>query len=210
MPASGDPRLSEDFQDALVYTVQVHRGQQRKGSGTPYVGHLLSVAGLVLAHGADEDVAMAALLHDAAGDQGGKERLADIRDRFGDRVAGIVAECSDTFETPKPPWHERKQAYLDHLHHASEDAPLVSAADKLHNARAILEDHREQGEDLWEIFTTESASDQLWYYESLVEAFQTADKVPAMGEDYHRLVDELENVVSTIHDPVDASPEGSA
>jgi (p)ppGpp synthase/HD superfamily hydrolase len=208
VPATGDPQLGEDFEEALAYAVQAHRGQLRKGTGAPYTAHLLAVSSLVLEHGGDEQTAIAALLHDAAEDQGGEERLGDIEHRFGERVAEIVAACSDTFETPKPPWRERKEAYLDHLVEADPDALLVSAADKLHNARSILADHREQGEELWSIFTTESASDQLWYYRSLVDAFQCAEARKEVGEGFERLVGKLDRVVTTLEERVPVAQEG--
>lgn len=205
MPATGDPELGERFQRALAYAVEVHRGHKRKGSGEPYAAHLLAVASLVLEHGGDEEAAIAALLHDAAEDQGGERRLADIEERFGQRVADVVAACSDTFQTPKPPWRERKGAYLDHLPEAEPDVLLVSAADKLHNATSILEDHRERGDELWSIFTTGSASDQLWYYRSLVAAFEAAEARNEAGEGYERLVRRLDRVVTRIEERVDGA-----
>jgi (p)ppGpp synthase/HD superfamily hydrolase len=147
--------LSDRFDRALVYATEVHAGQLRKGTQIPYIAHLLAVAGLVLEHGGDEDQAIAALLHDAAEDHGGEVRLADIRGRFGDRVEAIVRECSDALPVgaePKKPWKERKEAYLSHLEHADEGVLLVSAADKLHNARAVLLDYRDVGEAVWTRF----------------------------------------------------------
>ena len=121
--------LTQRFDDALAYAAEVHRGDVRKGSGTPYLAHLLSVAALVIENGGDEDQAIAALLHDAPEDAGGRERLEDIRRRFGDRVAGIVEACTDTFDDPKPPWRERKEAFLERLTGAPADALPVVAAD---------------------------------------------------------------------------------
>jgi (p)ppGpp synthase/HD superfamily hydrolase len=141
----------------------------RKGTSIPYVAHLLAVAALVLEDDGDEDDAIAALLHDAAEDQGGRERLEDIRSRFGQRVAGIVEACSDTFETPKPPWRERKQSYLQHLESAPDEVLRVSLADKLHNIRAITLDYERLGDRLWKRFNPDS--DQLWYYGALAELF---------------------------------------
>ena len=102
------PRLTPKFVEAMQYAAEKHSTQTRKGSDIPYLGHLLSVAGFVIEADGTETQAIAALLHDAAEDQGGEETLAEIREQFGDEVASIVAECSDTFETPKPPWRERK------------------------------------------------------------------------------------------------------
>jgi hypothetical protein len=167
--------LGTRFEQALAYAHTIHAAQRRKGGDTPYVAHLLAVAALVIEDAAaasqlSEDEVIAALLHDAPEDQGGEERLADIRGRFGDRVADIVAACSDTFETPKPPWRERKQAYLDHLAETPDAGVLrVSLADKVHNARAVLADYRVLGDDLWARFNRDA--DTLWYYRSLVAVF---------------------------------------
>lgn len=168
--------LGPRYDEALVYAAGVHRDQLRKGTKTPYIAHLLAVSALVIEDGAragavSEDEAIAALLHDAAEDQGGEERLADIRARFGDRVAEIVAACSDTFEDPKPPWRERKEAYIARLSVEGDVGILrVSLADKLHNARQILEDYREVGDALWERFNRDA--DTPWYYRTLAEVFR--------------------------------------
>ena len=165
--ATGEPRgdpLSDDaavgrftgygerFEDALRYAARTHARQWRKGTTIPYITHLLAVAAIVGEHGGTETEVIAALLHDAVEDQGGAPRLQEIRERFGDEVAAIVQECSDTDRTPKPPWRERKEAYIEHLAGAAPSARLVSAADKLHNARAILADYRERGDALWSRF----------------------------------------------------------
>jgi len=160
------PRLSS----ALAYAVTVHAGQVRKGTDIPYVSHLLGVASIALDHGATEDEAVAALLHDAPEDAGGAPILDEIRNRFGPAVSEIVAGCSDTFETPKPPWRHRKEAYIAHLEGASSSVLLVSAADKLHNVRSITSDYREIGEALWGRFTG-GREGTLWYYRSLADSF---------------------------------------
>jgi (p)ppGpp synthase/HD superfamily hydrolase len=185
--------LSSRFQDALVYATQVHSGQLRKGTQIPYVSHILMVAAIVLENGGTEDEAIAALLHDAVEDQGGETRLADIRARFGERVADIVLGCSDATTQPKPPWEGRKQRYLAHLPSASASERLVSAADKVANARAILADYRRDGEKVWGRFN--ATRDQiLWYYRELVKAFRQAGGPP--------LVEELDRVVSALEDLV--------
>lgn len=167
--------LGPRFDEALVYAHEAHRAQTRRGGDVPYVAHLLGVAALVIEDGGDEDEAIAALLHDAAEDAGGRKRLDDIRARFGDRVAGIVAACTDTYDDPKPPWRARKAAYIDHLRTETDPGVLrVSLADKLHNARAILRDFREVGDELWKRFNP--GADPRWYYETLVEVFRA--KVP--------------------------------
>ena len=135
-----EPILGERFSEALQFSALTQRSHVRKGSAIPYIGHLLGVCSLVIEDGGDEDEAIAALLRDAAEDQGGEEMLDEIRRQFGDRVAGIVAACSDTFETPKPAWRTRKQNYLEHLEQQPQSVLRVSLADKLFNARAILRD----------------------------------------------------------------------
>lgn len=146
-------QLSPRFEQALVYATQAHAHQHRKGTRIPYVSHLMAVASLVLEYGGNEDEAIGALLHDAGEDAGGSGRVADIRVRFGDAVADIVEGCSDTDVIPKPPWKECKVAYIAHVGAATNSVRLVSVADKLHNARAILRDHRSIGESLWSRFT---------------------------------------------------------
>jgi (p)ppGpp synthase/HD superfamily hydrolase len=181
--------LTTRFDDAIRYAHDAHRTQARKGTGTPYVGHLLGVASIVLDDGGSEDEAIAALLHDAAEDQGGRDRLEDIRARFGDTVARIVEDCTDSWSRPKEPWLERKQAYIQHARRLSGPSLRVSAADKVHNAYAILRDLRNCGERVWERFQA-TPDDVLAYYESLVRAYREAGGGP--------LVDELDRIVRGI------------
>jgi (p)ppGpp synthase/HD superfamily hydrolase len=162
--------LTNRFDTALAYTSEAHREQVRKGSNIPYVSHLLGVASIALEFGADEDQAIAALLHDSVEDQGGLERLADIRSRFGNRVAGIVMDCTDAVETPKPEWQTRKERYLASLAGKSRDSLLVSLADKTHNAEAIANDREQVGEAIWDRFTG-GKHGSIWYYRSLAETF---------------------------------------
>src|SRR5688572_8301077 len=145
--------LSQRFEQALIYAVLIHAGQVRKGTEIPYVSHLLGVASIALEYGANEDEAIGALLHDAGEDAGGRGRIEDIRQRFGDTVANVVEGCTDTDVVPKPVWRKRKEDYIAHIGSASDSVRLVSASDKLHNARAILRDYRSHGEKLWERFT---------------------------------------------------------
>jgi (p)ppGpp synthase/HD superfamily hydrolase len=147
------PKLTGQFSKALVYAELKHHNQVRKGGDIPYFGHLLSVAGLVINDGGSEDQAIAALLHDTVEDAGGPPTLDEIRKNFGDDVARIVDECSDTDKQPKPPWRERKSAYIDDLAQVGKDTLLVSVADKLDNARSMLRDYHEHGPKLWERFT---------------------------------------------------------
>lgn len=187
------PKLGPRFREALSFATMLHEKQLRKGTEIPYVAHLLAVASLALEHGADEDTAIAALLHDAVEDQGGKETLERIRQAFGERVAAIVDGCSDTDETPKPPWHERKQRYLAHLPSASPEARLVSACDKLHNARCLLEDYRRHGEEVWSRFKG-GREGTLWYYRAVVEIFRKVGS-PVL-EELERVVAELDQLAS--------------
>jgi (p)ppGpp synthase/HD superfamily hydrolase len=184
------PRLTPRFTEAMAYAAEKHATQTRKGGAIPYLGHLLSVAGYVIEAGGTETEAIAALLHDAAEDQGGEETLAEIRQKFGADVASIIAECSDTFETPKPPWRERKENYVRDLSQASDSAVLVSLADKLHNAHAILRDFRADGAQLWQRFSVKDPQDHLWYYRSLLEVY--AQRVD------NWMVDELREVIDTL------------
>jgi (p)ppGpp synthase/HD superfamily hydrolase len=183
-------QLGERFSQALQYAVELHRGQIRKGSGVPYVAHLLGVTALALEFGADEDEAIAALLHDAIEDQGGAATRAEIRRRFGDRVTAIVDGCTDAEVIPKPPWRERKEAYLEHLKGAPPAVCRVSAADKLHNALAILRDYRAGGEPLWERFRG-GKDGTLWYYRELVAVFDVVGPAPLAAE-LRRTVAEIE------------------
>ena len=187
--------LGPRFEEALTYAARLHREQVRKGSGVPYLSHLLGVAGIALEHGASEDEAIAALLHDAVEDQGGAPTLAEIRRRFGDTVADIVAGCSDTDVVPKPPWRPRKEAYVAHLASASPSARLVSAADKLHNARSILTDYRRLGEAVWTRFAG-GKEGTLWYYRAVVQAFRAYDPTPLVDE-LERAVEEMERLGSS-------------
>jgi (p)ppGpp synthase/HD superfamily hydrolase len=184
--------LSERFSEAVTYACELHRDQRRKGTSIPYVAHLLAVSSLALEHGADEDEAIAAVLHDAIEDQGGKKTEAEIRRRFGDRVADIVAGCSDADEIPKPPWRVRKENYIAHLSHASKSVRLVSACDKLHNARAILHDYRTHKDTLWTRFKG-GKEGTLWYYRALVDAFRAIGATPLI-EELDRAVTELETI----------------
>jgi (p)ppGpp synthase/HD superfamily hydrolase len=181
--------LTNRFTEALTLACDLHRTQSRKGTQIPYVAHLLGVASLALEHGGTEDEAIAAVLHDAVEDQGGTATAEIIRGRFGDAVADVVVACSDTDVVPKPPWRARKEAYVAHVRHAPPSVRLVSACDKLHNARAILGDYREIGEAVWDRFAG-GHDGTLWYYRALVSAFLSHGRSP--------LVDELDRVVTEL------------
>jgi (p)ppGpp synthase/HD superfamily hydrolase len=182
--------LGERFEKALVYAARLHATQLQKGSRRPYVGHLLGVASLVIRYGGDEDQAIAALLHDAVEDQGGLPTLRAIRRKFGAHVADIVAGCSDSFTTPKPPWRQRKENYIAHVRHAPDGVRLVSAADKLDNARTILADLRHIGDRVWSRFKGRKDG-TLWYYREILRAFEEAGTDP--------LVEELGRAVAKMH-----------
>jgi (p)ppGpp synthase/HD superfamily hydrolase len=182
--------LTERFDAAYQLASDLHRTQMRKSSHIPYVSHLLAVSALVLENGGSENEAIAGLLHDAVEDQGGPATLEIIRVQFGDEVAGLVSALSDTDQTPKPPWRARKEAYLDHLEEAPVPVLRVSAADKLHNARAIVRDYRDYGEDLWNRFSA-PAAEQIWYYRSLADVFRRRLGGP-LASDLSRTVADLE------------------
>ena len=170
----------------------------------PYFGHLLGVTSIVIETGSSEDEAIAALLHDAAEDQGGRETLARIRTEFGEQVAEIVESCSDSLGEPKPPWKERKQAYLEHLEVAGEPALHVSLADKLHNVRTIVVDYRDVGEALWDRFNAER-DEVLAYYRALAAIFSR--RMPgALATELSVTVAELDRLVA-VASPASASPK---
>lgn len=179
--------LSVRFDHALVFASNLHRDQVRKGTNIPYISHLLSVAALVIEHGGTEDQAIAALLHDAAEDQGGEEILTQIERNYGPLVAEIVSDCTDAWVEPKPDWWTRKRAYLAGLPKKPMHSQLVSLADKVHNAKAISADLAQIGERLWDRFNAKREG-TLWYYGALSDHFSA--HVPG------RLSDELRAHVS--------------
>jgi (p)ppGpp synthase/HD superfamily hydrolase len=190
--------LSDRFTQALTLAAELHATQLRKGTTIPYLAHLLGVASLALEHGANEDEAIAALLHDAVEDQGGVATLDKIRRQFGESVAILVEGCSDTLQTPKPPWKLRKEAYLEHLGQASSSVRLISACDKLHNARAILADLQVYGNALWDRFSS-SSDEILWYYQALVSTFKSRSDSPLV-EELNRTVCEIETLTVQIRE----------
>jgi (p)ppGpp synthase/HD superfamily hydrolase len=163
-------KLGPRFLRAFQFAAKKHAGQTRKASTIPYIAHLMGVASLVLEAGGDEDLAIAALLHDVVEDCGGAPMLREVRRRFGSRVAKVVEGCTDADTIPKPPWRERKESYLRHLKDADDDTRLVSAADKLNNVRSIISDYRQIGEFVWERFNG-GREGTLWYYRSLRSEF---------------------------------------
>lgn len=183
---------TQRFSEAFALAAELHATQVRKGTSIPYLSHLLSVAGIAMEHGATEDEAIAALLHDAVEDQGGLPTLERIRARFGDNVAEIVLGCTDSTEIDparKQSWKERKENYLAHLADASHSVRLVSAADKLHNARCTLTECRRSGEAVWQRFNG-GKEGTLWYYRELLRAFH-ATGTSSLVEEFGRAVTEL-------------------
>lgn len=186
--------LTSRFETALSFAARLHSTQVRKGSGVPYVSHLLGVASIVLDYGGTEDEAIAGLLHDAVEDRGGQAAAEVIRICFGDEVADIVLGCTDADTIPKPPWRERKGAYIAHLSDASASIRLVSCADKFHNARAILSDYRTVGEAVWDRFKG-GRDGTLWYYRTLADEFLARGPI-AVATQLDRTVQEIERLTS--------------
>jgi (p)ppGpp synthase/HD superfamily hydrolase len=159
------------LQRAFRYAAEKHAGQTRKQTAVPYLSHLMAVTSLVLEAGGDEDMAIAAMLHDVVEDCGGMPRLREIRKQFGARVAKTVEGCTDSFGEPKPEWVERKKDYLREVKHADAETRLVSASDKLHNVRTILADYRQDGEAIWARFSGKREG-TLWYYRALSDEYR--------------------------------------
>jgi (p)ppGpp synthase/HD superfamily hydrolase len=187
------PKLTARFEAALVYAHQLHRHQIRKASGTPYIAHLLSVTALVLEDGGSEDEAIAALLHDAVEDQGGQATREEIKQRFGETVVAIVDGCTESDTIPKPPWRDRKQRYLEQLRQGSPSVRRVALADKLHNARTILFDYQQHGENVWSAFSA-GKEGVLWFYHSLLQLYPLTQSSP-MVEELKQVVEEIEQLV---------------
>ena len=183
--------------DAFACTYELHRTQVRKGSHVPYITHLMGVAAIVGRYGGDEDQFIAALLHDAVEDQGGKDTLDLIRERFGGTVATYVDGCTDSDQTPKPPWQERKEQFIEASTQASPKQKLIIAADKLHNVRSIVSDLHERGNAVWKMFKG-GRENTLWYYGEMVRALSTGwshallRELAAEHDIMHRLAIQLE------------------
>ena len=178
------------FDAAFLYAADKHREQPKKGTGVPYIAHLMGVCSLVLEAGGDEELAIAALLHDVVEDCGGRPTLREVTLRFGQRVAHVVDGCTDSYVQPKPAWKRRKLRYLRHLRTADADTRLVSTADKLYNARSIVTDYKDCGESVWDRFQG-GRDGTLWYYGALAEELSRAKS--------NRLVPQLLQVVSELN-----------
>lgn len=188
--------LSSRFADAMAFAFEVHRGQTKKGTSVPYISHLLEVTATVLTYGGNEDEAIAALLHDSVEDHSDAVSFTTLAERFGNRVAAIVESCSDTSVSPKPPWKPRKERYIEHLRNAEESVLIVSAADKLSNARAVIKDFREHGDKVWERFNA-GKQEQLWYYRAVTATLMGrvgATRIRPLIEELERAVRKLERL----------------
>ena len=186
-------KLGPRFLRVFAFAAEKHKHQTRKASTIPYIAHLMGVASLVLEAGGDEDLAIAALLHDVVEDCGGPPMLQEIRHKFGERVAKVVDGCTDADTYPKPPWRERKESYIRHLKKANADTRLVSAADKLNNVRSILSDYRAIGESVWSRFNG-GREGTLWYYRTLRDVF-LRHKPNRITRELELAVNELEGLV---------------
>ena len=187
--------LGQRFTDAVGFAREKHHGDVRKCTRIPYLSHLLAVASLAIEDAASdpqlddrfEDIAMAAVLHDVVEDT--PVSVSEVADRFGPEVARIVQACSDAESTPKPPWRERKEAYIEHLEEADQAVLCVALADKRHNARCIVNDAAELGPEFWNRFNA-GPDEQIWYYTTVAEVITRRRPGPAADE-LRRTVDRL-------------------
>jgi GTP pyrophosphokinase len=188
--------LTDRIVEAMFAAAQIHATQGRKGTKIPYLSHLLGTCSIALEYGADEDQAIAALLHDAIEDGRPTDAARKTVMSFGDEVGRIVEGCTDSDAHPKPPWRERKEAYLARLAGEDQAILLVSASDKLHNARSIVRDLREVGEGPWARFGP-AKHEVLWYYRSLVTAFRANPAhTPALIDELDRTVTEMQRLAA--------------
>lgn len=172
--------ITDRFRQALDYAARKHAIQTRKQSDIPYLSHLLSVCSLVMDNTQDEDVWIAALLHDAIEDQGGELTAVEIEQKFGKRVADLVRGCSEVTvvgDAPRPQWLERKMGYLADLHASDPAVLLISIADKLHNARSVLTDWLRCGDEVYCRFTR-GKSGTHWYYHEVIKSYRRSNNVP--------------------------------
>ena len=184
-------KLGPKFEEALLFAKQIHAGQTRKGSNTPYFAHVLAVTSLVLEDGGTETEAIAALLHDCAEDGGGQETLDQIKEHFGEEIAEIVLECSDTLESPKPPWRERKRAHINALRTGRPESIRVKLADKFHNAYDLLRSLNEHGESIWGDFKG-GKDGTLWSFREMHAVFSET-RSGFLLDEFERLIDAIEN-----------------
>ena len=195
------PHLGPRLQKAFRYAAEKHAGQTRKQTAVPYLSHLMAVTSLVLEGGGNEDIAIAALLHDVVEDCGGMPRLREVHKMFGTRVSKIVEGCTDSFSDPKLPWIVRKKEYLERLKHEDAETRLVSASDKLHNVRTVIAGYRQDGESIWKRFSG-GRDGTLWYYRALSDEFQQRKA--------NRITRELAIAVRELEKTVGAKPRNAA
>ncbi len=183
------------YKKAIDYAFALHSNQYRKGTSIPYFTHLVSVSNNVIENGGNTDEVIAGLLHDAVEDQGGEKTLKLIKKRFGNKVAKIVEECTDTKITPKPPWLERKKKYLSGMKKSTQSSLFVSLCDKLHNATCIVNDYQRVGRKLWKRFNA-SPKQVYWYHNSLYKNFSKNLKgYKILKKNYYQIVNEMRKIV---------------
>ena len=183
--------LGPKFEEAMIFANRIHAKQKRKATGAPYMAHILGVTANVLEDGGSEEEAIAALLHDAAEDQGGEEILLTIREKFGEKVEQIVRECSDTLVSPKPPWKERKENHLHAVETALPETLRIMQADKVYNARNLQRTLIEQGPQTWQNFKG-GREGTLWYFRQMHTLLSRTHSGYLMGE-LARLIEVLES-----------------
>ena len=185
------------YKKALDFTYKIHFKQNRKDTGIPYFTHLVSVSNNVMEEGGTTDEAIGGLLHDAVEDQGGLKTLIKIRKLFGNNVAKIVDECSDTVVAPKPPWLLRKKKYISDIKKKGQSSMFVSLCDKLHNGTCIVNDYKREGRKVWGLFKNASPKQVAWYYESLYKEFSKHLKGhKVLKDNYLMVVKEIKKAAS--------------
>lgn len=182
------------YLEVLNFAFELHSKQFRKGTKIPYFFHLSSVSNCVIENGGNTDEAIAALLHDVE-DQGGEKTLKLIKKKFGNKVAKIVEDCTDTKVVPKPPWFERKKQYISDLKKKNQSSLLVSICDKTHNASCIINDYYRVGKKIWNRFSVNKKL-VFWYYESLGQCYNKNLKGhKILKQNFKKLVSEMKRVI---------------
>ena len=189
--------LGERFGRALQQTHQLFGGDRRKGGDIPYIAHLLWVCSLVLYDGGDEEEAVAALLHDTLEDKPNLMTREDLLEAYGSRVLSIIDVSTDTprdyLGGVKPPWQQRKLSFLESVEKCSPDLLRVAVADKVDNARSILGDYAQFGEQLWDRFNA-GKKDIQWYYRASVDVFRRASFKSTLLDMLDELVGQIEKL----------------